>query len=274
MRVLKVRYLALVCLVVMVCLAMRLLCTPLAFQGHTGSVSSIWSTSDGKTLTSVSNDDKTIRLWDVATRKERAIFRGQTGVFVAFSPDCSVLASARLHDKVIRLWDLASGNERSVLQGHTGDVSSFAFSPDGNTLASASYDKTVKLWDVATGLERTILHGHTNLVEIVTFSPDGKILASGSMDHTVKLWDVATGKERATLKGLEQSVTGMAFHPEGNVPPCSPGADPPLACSLGGSTVRPAVSGVRAVCNGSLPTQRSAADGQMLSLSGDAVPAG
>src|ERR1700757_5218547 len=46
---------------------------------------------------------------------------------------------------------------RATLQGHTNPVVSVAFSPDGKTLASASYDGMLKLWDMTTGKERATL---------------------------------------------------------------------------------------------------------------------
>jgi WD40 repeat protein len=50
---------------------------------------------------------------------------------------------------------------RDTLKGHTDCVRSLAFSPDGKTLASASYDGTLKLWAVTSGKVRATLKGRT-----------------------------------------------------------------------------------------------------------------
>jgi WD40 repeat protein len=41
------------------------------------------------------------------------------------------------------------GKERTSLGGHTNRVNCVVFSPDGQTLASASFDQTIKLWQVS-----------------------------------------------------------------------------------------------------------------------------
>jgi WD40 repeat protein len=112
------------------------------------------------------------------------------------------LATAGLEGNA-KLWDAQTGKELLTLSGHTGQVFSIAFSPDGNTVATASGDKTAKLWDALTGKELLTLHAPDGLTS-VSFNPDGSQLAVASRDGTnriylLKIEDlVALAKQRVT----------------------------------------------------------------------------
>jgi FOG: WD40 repeat len=60
-------------------------------------------------------------------------------------------------------------------------VNDLKFSPDGETIATASSDNTVKLWNLQGQLLHT-LASHEDRVYSVAFSPDGQTIASGSYD--------------------------------------------------------------------------------------------
>ncbi|WP_293128270.1 serine/threonine-protein kinase [Microcoleus sp. bin38.metabat.b11b12b14.051] len=102
-----------------------------------------------------------------------------------------------------------------TLTGHKNLISSVAFSPNGEVIASSSDDKTIKLWQVEDGQEIVTIAGHTNSVHTVAFSPDGKTLASSSHDKKIKLWRMKDGQEIRTLSGHINSVYGLAFSPDG-----------------------------------------------------------
>jgi WD40 repeat protein len=157
---------------------------------------------DGQTL-ATSGEDGTVRLWDLATGKRRAILRGHTDnvVGVAFSPDSKLLATASW-DGSVRLWEVESGKQRAALLGHARQdhngrpMPAFAvtFSPDGQFLASGGADETVRIWDIATGKERAVLQ-HTDDVCSLAITVDGKLLATRTMTGIITIWDLAEGKE-------------------------------------------------------------------------------
>jgi WD40 repeat protein len=110
----------------------------------------------------------------------------------------------------LKLWDLTTDKEKATFK-HTGLVSSLALSPDGKLLAGGiclvATEKPsgeVILWDVPARKKIATLK-HTDFVSSVTLSGDGKLLVSGSGDFgswggsgfagTVKLWDILALKK-------------------------------------------------------------------------------
>ena len=188
--------------------------------GHTEDVYSVSFSPDGKTLATASRQE--IRLWNVSAGDLLRTLTGHTGgvsvYSVSFSPDGKTLATAgkdswrndvfATPDGRIRLWDVRTGDLLHTLTGHTREVSSVAFSSDGQTLASGGeLDATIRLWDVRTGDLLRTLTGHTREVYSISFSPDGQTLVSGSRDGTTRLWDVRTGDTIRTLTGDRWSVS-------------------------------------------------------------------
>ena len=94
--------------------------------------------------------------------------------------------------------------------GHTASITTVAFSPDDEYIASGSEDSSVKLWERKTGREIRSFLGHNHLVYSVVFSPDGRYLISshcagrGSYLPTrenIKIWNIKTGEELFRISG-------------------------------------------------------------------------
>jgi WD40 repeat protein/serine/threonine protein kinase len=120
-------------------------------RGHTDAVVALAFSPDGKTLASGGGfRDQSLRLWDVARRRERAKLKGHIrAIFtVAFSPDGQTLATGSA-DGTIRLWDPTTGRERTVLHGHPAQVQALAFSHDSRFLASGGGDRLIRFWDLS-----------------------------------------------------------------------------------------------------------------------------
>jgi WD40 repeat protein len=190
-----------------------------------GRLGTLTLSPDGSTLAAGYNKGE-IRLWDVATGKERLQFKGHENYVVgcAYSHDGRVLASIGFDDAIC-LWDPATGKELRRMTGQKRG-SQLAFAPEGKTLATASTDAggdfTVRLWDAETGKEVWQVTTKLWSAFALAFSPDGRLLAlvgglPGRLNDTgeVRLWDAATGKEIRRCEGYDERVHAVTFSPDG-----------------------------------------------------------
>jgi serine/threonine protein kinase len=185
-------------------------------KGHTAIINTMAWSSDGKILSSGS-DDRTVRLWD-STGKQLASLNDSAGRIksVAWSPDSKLLAAGAA-DGTILIWK-ASGELVTSIKAHNSSVNSVAWQntfSDSYLLASASEDQTIGLWD-SKGRPVQVLSGHKGAVNSVAWSPDGKKLASGSADQTIRIWN-AQGAVLNTLTGHNGVVNSVAWSPDGKL---------------------------------------------------------
>jgi WD40 repeat protein/transcriptional regulator with XRE-family HTH domain len=117
---------------------------------------------------------------------------------------------------------LQSSRVRMTLSGHTGGVRSVDISPDGKSLAAASYEDEVTVWETVSGQKLFSLTG-----SIARYNPDGTRLAIGGEDGFVTIWDIATQKELLTMKGYNENegmrvipykrIVDVNFSPDGKL---------------------------------------------------------
>ncbi|MBN9070726.1 MAG: WD40 repeat domain-containing protein, partial [Rhizobiales bacterium] len=214
--------------------------------GHRALVRDLAFTSDGHLLLSAS-DDKTIRVWDVASGTTLRTLRGYMGagndgkVFaLAISPDDRTVAAGGYFGEGIdkppygdvRLFDIATGRMTGVLTGAGQSVFGLAYAPDGNEIAAGSGDGYVYVWSRAAGgwEPKTRLDGDSNRIAKVAYALEGRRIVAITADNGVRLWDRGTGEEidmpdaeplRDTgLMALTVSAEGSRFatgDSEGNV---------------------------------------------------------
>lgn len=200
-------------------------------QGHQGLVKELMFTKDGKQLVSASQD-KTVRVWDVATGRLLRTIRGQISgshggkIFAAaLSPDNRWLALGGWLDKTvgydlkrlasIRIIDFQSGEIVRSLKGHESVIDGLTFGADSRTLISGSSDDTAIIWDVKTGQILSHLKGHTDAIYAVDISPDGWRAATGADDDTIRLWNIRSGGLIAELTGHTDDIPDATFTPDG-----------------------------------------------------------
>jgi WD40 repeat protein len=125
-------------------------------------------------------------------------------------------------DQTVQIRSTDGWTLQQTLVGHADGVTSVAFSPDGQRIATGCMDGTVKVWD-ANGTCLVTVAAHALPVTAALFSTDGSCVISGSDDGSVRLWSAVNGSARCTLGGQNSFIGSVAFSPDGALCACSGG---------------------------------------------------
>lgn len=141
-----------------------------ALEGHTGNVSSLRFSPDGRFLASGATR--------IAT--------------VGFG-----LIPKQIGGELI-LWDVPQRAAAVSMPIAEGPPTALAFSPDGRQLACGDRFGKIRTVDVSSGRTTALVAAHSDSVHRLEYSPDGSILASGPVLPT--FWHVARSRVDLTVE--------------------------------------------------------------------------
>ncbi|XP_025092096.1 TAF5-like RNA polymerase II p300/CBP-associated factor-associated factor 65 kDa subunit 5L [Pomacea canaliculata] len=180
-------------------------------RAHSGPVYKTAFSPDSRYILSCSRD-ATVRLWDLTTRSNVAIYQGHSGCVwdVDFCEVTGHFATSS-HDQTVKLWSMDRIYPLRSFVGHTYDVDCVAVHPNGNYVASGSGDRSVRLWSIQDGKCVRLFSGHRGSILGLAFSPNGQLLASAGEDRRVHIWDLGSGALLKDLRGHSDTVHSLAF---------------------------------------------------------------
>lgn len=155
-----------------------------------------------------------VTLFDSATGERHAVLPNPgSNTAPAFSSDGRWLAVDSGND--IEVWEVAARSLWCSFRGHRSTIKDLEFSPDGQTLASASADRTLRFWDVPGRSEKlSVMAGRRSLMRLA-YAPDGMTIATGDEAGQVRLWSATQGGELCTVSNSGRAVWGLCFSAAG-----------------------------------------------------------
>jgi WD40 repeat protein len=186
-----------------------------ALEGHTKAISAMAWSPDGKTLASGAVDG-TVRLWDMASWKGRALegfAYTDIYLYLTWSPDSQSLAAGAWPSAFA--WSVADGRLLRKLDFGDNGIAfgGLAWSPDGKSFLCARVGGQVQRYELNAlpGRDLFSLRLSSNYAG---FSPDARLLGI-PRGSALTLWQADSGRPVGTLAALRDDAW-LAISPEGH----------------------------------------------------------
>jgi WD40 repeat protein len=164
--------------------------------------------NDDGTWLAVASGDKSARIYRLPGAGQIARFNHPDFVDRAlFSPDSKYLITATSNEKTLRIWQ--PGEPRETLRIVHRDFFSFAISPNGEYVATASQDGRVRVFQIEQTADPLVVVHPEKVIEVI-FSPDGRLVISGAFDGVARVFERGGGRE-IRRSAHENTAKALAF---------------------------------------------------------------
>lgn len=183
------------------------------FLGHTGVVTRLGFSADGRSLLSGANDN-TSRLWQITTQSVQKAHEGPATA-VKFLPNGESLVTTG-EDKQVTQWAVKGLQKLKAFAGATGPVRSVGVSADGQFIAAGCDDKNLRIWKVADG-EAVATQATPAALTALVWSKSGTKIATGGADNMIRTYGLVTVDGKMTTPLIQEGVghtagvTGFGF---------------------------------------------------------------
>ena len=157
------------------------------YSGHTSAVSTLSWSPNGEFIAS---GDKTgqVQIWQINTLQLQTTYTAQGPISaVAFSPDGETLLATDKTGHAF-LWSQATQKLLTTYTGHSPQqITTCAWSPNGEYVATGSSDTTIHVWRADTGVHVITHARHQAAILGIGWLPDGENIISMDLDNNLHL---------------------------------------------------------------------------------------